>query len=41
MYKASYRYEVLGIAATYEEAKQLIIDRCGEFDWNYSFIELI
>ena len=41
MYKANYRYEVVGTAKTYEEAEQLIIAKYGEFDWNYAFIELL
>ena len=41
MFKAIYRFTVLGIVNSYEEAEQLIISKYGIYDPDYAFIELI
>ena len=41
MYKAIYRFTVLGIVNSFEEAEQLSIDRYGIYDPDFAFIELI
>ena len=40
-FKAVYRYEVIGFASTYQEAKNLLIQRFGKFDGQFMFIEIM
>lgn len=41
MFKAMYRYHFVGIADSYEKAKQMLVDRFGSFDPNFAFIEML
>ena len=36
-----YRYTFVGFANSYEEAKQLIINKYGKFDGRFAYIEML
>ena len=41
VFKAMFKVYVVGYADSYEEAKQMIVDKYGEFDPNFAYIEIL